>query len=135
MRKPYFRIYAKTKMQISCAVTTRLISAFVFAKLIVQSIYFLNVKPFSNLFGCTYWFVLDQVRNPKYKCSRGTAYILCIMNQAKHCFKCAKKVADQLYCNGASDQHLGVRYIDSTTPLLPKFQTSANVPSLSQTCS
>ena len=43
MRKPDFA-YAKTKMQISFAVTAKLISAFVFATRIVQSLYFLNPK-------------------------------------------------------------------------------------------
>ena len=41
MRKPAFA-YAKTKTQISFAVTAKLISAFVFATLIVQSLYFIN---------------------------------------------------------------------------------------------
>ena len=36
--------YAKTKMQISFAVTAKLISVFVFATRIVQSLYFLNPK-------------------------------------------------------------------------------------------
>ena len=36
--------YAKTKVQISFAVTPKLISAFVFASRIVQSLYFLNPK-------------------------------------------------------------------------------------------
>ena len=36
--------YAKTKTQISFAVTAKLISAFVFAKQIVQSLYFLHTK-------------------------------------------------------------------------------------------
>ena len=43
MRKPTFA-YAKTKTQISCAVTAQLISAFVFAIQIVQSLYYLNLK-------------------------------------------------------------------------------------------
>ena len=43
MRKPAFA-YAKTKTQISFAVTAKLISAFVFATWIVQSLYFLNPK-------------------------------------------------------------------------------------------
>ena len=43
MRKPDFT-YAKTKAQISCAVTAQLISAFVFATRIVQSLYLLNPK-------------------------------------------------------------------------------------------
>ena len=45
MRKPDFCInYAKTKTQISFAVTAKLTSAFVFATRIVQSLYFLNPK-------------------------------------------------------------------------------------------
>ena len=36
--------YAKTKMQIICAVTAQLISAFVIAMRIVQSLYYLNPK-------------------------------------------------------------------------------------------
>ena len=43
MRKPAFG-YAKTKAQISFAVIATLISAFVFATRIVQSLYFLNTK-------------------------------------------------------------------------------------------
>ena len=43
MRKPVFA-YAKTKPQISCAVTAQLISAFVFATKIVRSLYILNPK-------------------------------------------------------------------------------------------
>ena len=44
MRKPVVFAYAKTKTQISFAVTAKLISAFVFATRIVQSLYFLNPK-------------------------------------------------------------------------------------------
>ena len=36
--------YAKTKLQISCAVTVQLISAFVFAQKLVQYLFFLNPK-------------------------------------------------------------------------------------------
>ena len=43
MRKAAFA-YAKTKTQISFAVTAKMISAFVFATRIVQSLYFLNPK-------------------------------------------------------------------------------------------
>ena len=42
-RKPAFA-YVKTKPQTSCAVTAQLISAFVFATQIVQSLFFLNPK-------------------------------------------------------------------------------------------
>ena len=61
--------YVKTKAQVSCAVTAQLISAFVFAKRIVQSLYFLNFihnfKPLAILSGCTAWFVSDLVGNPE----------------------------------------------------------------------
>ena len=43
-KKTGFFAYAKTKTQISFAVTAKLISAFVFATRIVQSLYFLNPK-------------------------------------------------------------------------------------------
>ena len=43
MRKPAFS-YAKTKTQISFAVTAKLISAFVFASRIVEFLYYLNPK-------------------------------------------------------------------------------------------
>ena len=43
VRKPAFA-YAKTKTQISFAVTAKLISAFVFATRIVQSLFYLNPK-------------------------------------------------------------------------------------------
>ena len=39
-----FFVYAKTKTQNSCTVTAQLISAFVFAIRIVQSLYYLNLK-------------------------------------------------------------------------------------------
>ena len=42
MRDGIFFVYVKTKVQISFAVTTLLISAFVFATGIVQSLFFLN---------------------------------------------------------------------------------------------
>ena len=61
--------YAKTKTQISFAVTVKLISAFVFAIRIVQSLNYLtyirNFKPLSIFCGCTARFVSDQVRNPE----------------------------------------------------------------------
>ena len=43
MRNPAFA-YVKTKAQISCAEIVQLISAFVFAIRIAQSLYFLNTK-------------------------------------------------------------------------------------------
>ena len=44
MRKPAFCYYVKTKVQINYMVTAQLISAFVFATYLVQSLGFLNLK-------------------------------------------------------------------------------------------
>ena len=59
--------YAKTKPQISCAVTAQLISAFVFATWIVQSLYFLNpnFKPLAIFCDFPARFVWDLVGNPE----------------------------------------------------------------------
>ena len=64
MRKPVFA-YAKTKTQISFAVTAKLISAFVFATRKVQSLYFINpkLKHLAIFFDCTARFVSDVVKN------------------------------------------------------------------------
>ena len=38
---------------------------------------------------------------------------------------CENKDADQLRCNHEADQRLCFRYIDSTIPLLPKYEISS----------
>ena len=79
MRKPAFCNYAKTKPQISCAVTTQLISAFVFATQIVQSLYYLNLNFQAcshHLTGCTARFVSDLIGNPEDRFSHNAAHIL-----------------------------------------------------------
>ena len=69
MRKPFFFAYAKTKTQISCSVTAQLIGAFVFATLIVQSLFYLNqnFQPLAIFCGCRARFVSDLVGNPEYR--------------------------------------------------------------------
>ena len=66
--------YVKTKAQIRCMVAVQLISTFVFATWIVQSLYFLNLKfpASSHLLGCTAWFVSDLVGNPEDRFSCDT---------------------------------------------------------------
>ena len=61
--------YTKTKRQFSFVVTAKLISAFVFATQIVQSLYHLNTK----LQACTAWFVSDLVGNPDNRFSHNEA--------------------------------------------------------------
>ena len=69
--------YAKTKTQISCAVTAQLLSAFVSAIRIVQSIYYLNPKcQASSHLMCVYSLVLsDLVENPKVWFSHYEAHL------------------------------------------------------------
>ena len=57
--KTCFLLYAKRKAQISCMVTSQLISVFISATLIVQSFHFLtaNLKPVAIFCGCTARFV------------------------------------------------------------------------------
>ena len=68
---------AKTKTQISFAVISKLISAFVFATRIVQFLYFLNPKfqASSHLRNCTGQFVSDMVVNSEDRFSRVAAHI------------------------------------------------------------
>ena len=68
MRKPDFA-YAKTKAQISCAVTAQLISDFAFATRIA------NFKVLAFLCDCTDRFMLDLVVKPEDHFSRVTAQI------------------------------------------------------------
>ena len=65
MRKAVY-MYAKTKTQISCAVTTQLISAYAFASRKVKPIFF-NPKFLSFFCDYTHQFVLDRVGNYKDK--------------------------------------------------------------------
>ena len=64
--KPPHSAYAKTKTQISFAVTAKLISAFVFATRIVQFLYFLNPNfPVSSHLQCLYRSIcVGPVRKP-----------------------------------------------------------------------
>ena len=70
--------YAKTKAQISFAVTVKLISAFVFATRIVQFLFYLNPKfQASSSFLCLYRPVcVGPVRKPHCWFSHETAHIL-----------------------------------------------------------
>ena len=51
-----------------------------------------------------------------------------VMRKLDFC-KCENKDADQLSSNCAADQRLCFHYIDSTIPLLPKFEISCLQPS------
>ena len=67
MRKPTICICEnKDADQLRGNVTAKLITAFIFATWIVQSLYFLNtkkIKPLAISSDCTAWFVSELVRN------------------------------------------------------------------------
>ena len=140
-------VYAKQKAQISSAVTAQLISTFVFATKIVQSLFFLNLKFQASSYLSV--FVSDLVGNPKDRFSHMEAlqifcahvpimktlqsnsdppqahfYMSRIMRKPDYC-TCKNKDADQLRGNREADQRLCFRYIDSTIPLLHKSEISS----------
>ena len=65
---------AKTKALISFAFTARLISAFVFATRILQSLYFLNPKFQAS--SCTAWVVSYLVEYPEDRFSQNEAHMI-----------------------------------------------------------
>ena len=82
MRKPTICRCKNKGTQISCEVTVKLISAFVFATKIVQSLFFLNLKfqALAIFCGCTALFELDLVGIPKDMFSHDFAQIGCQVN-------------------------------------------------------
>ena len=81
MRKPVFA-YAKTKTQISFAVTAKLISVFVFATRIVQFLYFLNPKfqASSHLVWLYSLVCVGLVGNPEDRFSHNEAQLCMLIN-------------------------------------------------------
>ena len=76
--KTCFLHNAKTKAQISCAVTMQLISAFVFTTYIVQSLYFLNLKiqAYNNNLWLYSLICVGMVGNPEDRFSHNSAHII-----------------------------------------------------------
>ena len=107
--------YAKTKTQISFAVTAKLISAFVFATRIVQPLYFLNLKfqVSSSFSNCAARCVSDLAGNHEDRFSDVAAHIF-INNRAKliSAFVFATWIVQYLYF------------------LNPKFQASSHLQQL-----
>ena len=73
MRKTAFFAYAKTKTQISFAVTAKLISAFVLR--FIDTTISLHFKPLAILCDCTARFVSDLVGNLEDRFSHSEAHI------------------------------------------------------------
>ena len=86
VRKPFFA-YAKTKTQISCAVTAKLISAYVFATWIVQTLYFLNptFQASSQLLWLYSLVCIGHGRKPRRPVfSQRGSYIIAVPNMLVH---------------------------------------------------
>ena len=58
------------------------------------------------------------------KCFRSRVYMSRVVRKTAFCI-CENKDADQLRGNRKADQRLCFRYIDSTIPLLPKYEISS----------
>ena len=116
------------------SVIAQLISAFVFATYIVQSILFLNPKfqvcTSHRLLLCSPVCVGPD-RNPEVRFTRDAVrqipnkagYLCLVVRKPAFCI-CENKDADQLRGNREADQRLCFRYTDSTIPLLPKSEIS-----------
>ena len=87
--------YAKTKAQISFAVTAKLVSAFVFATRIVHFPFFLNPKFQAS--SCLLWFYspvcVGPVRKPHCLFSDEAAQLLSIMKELRTCLRTDKQPA------------------------------------------
>ena len=75
--KTGFFAYAKTKTQISFAVTAKLISAFVFAIRIVHFLFYLNTKfqASSHLLSLCSLICVDLIGNPEDRFSHNEAHL------------------------------------------------------------
>ena len=115
--KTGFFAYAKTKTLISFAVTAKLIKAFVFATLIVQSLYFLNPKflASNHLLWLYSPLCFGPVRNPEDRFCHDKAHID-NMDVPKYqtslcdCYdSCQGRIQD--FWKGGSNLPRGVRFI------------------------
>ena len=114
MRKPAFCICENKD-----ADTAKLISVFVFATQIVQSLYFLNTnfKPLAIFCGCTAQFVSELVGNPEDRFSHNEAQLSLVIRKPAFCL-CENKGTNQLHSNYAAEQHLWFCYVANTNPQL-----------------
>ena len=132
----------ETMVQISCAVTARLSSAFVFTTQYNPSISLIHNFKLLAFSGCTARFVSNLVGNPKgrfyfvtaHTCTQylSPSYCWCFLthlvtlkeNNMSHRMRklticiCENKDADQLRSTCEADQRLCLRFTDSTISLL-----------------
>ena len=99
MKKKRIFAYAKTKVQLSFAVTAKMISAFVFATRIVQFLFFLNRKVQALFCACTARFVSDLVGNSNCWFSHAMNHMV-LQKSELHTFLnrtvCSRKIKDSL---------------------------------------
>ena len=114
--------YAKTKAQISFAVTVKLISAFVFATRIVLFLFFLNLKFQAS--SLPLWLHRPVCVGPGWKPKDRFSHMSRLMGKPTICIG-ENKDADQLRGNREADQRLCFHYSDSTISLLLKSDISS----------
>ena len=98
MLKQRYKISFVISARLIFAVSAKLISAFIFATRIVQSLYFLKLKPLIILCGSTTWFVSDLVGNPECWFSHNKALLILSMTSLS-----VRLVHFQLDCNCTSE--------------------------------
>ena len=82
-------------------------------------------------------YLLLQIRMTNYLQYTGRTVLFCIFQKQNHYFShcirkprvciCENKGTDQLYSNCIADQHLCIRYSDSTIPILLKSKISRSL--------
>ena len=143
--------YAKTKTQISFAVTAKLISAFVFATLIGQSLFYLNTKfqASSHFLRRRSLICVGPGRKPRRPVfwRRGSYKVASAFKPWLGQEACSEHAGESIlrFCEFQTDRHIKIgmikwrscresyhvqkRYLDSTIPLLAKSKISSFWPS------
>ena len=121
-RKPVIRVSSQVLHKPDCTATDGQMMARGLKFPIRRGIYVAKTKA---LFSCTDTAGFLRMRL-KYAvlCDYGTTYEPHLENIVFFCI-CKNKDAAQLRSNCEADQHLCFHYIDSTIPLLPKYQISS----------
>ena len=80
-----------------------------------------NLPPFEKLVTSLTELIVFSSRNQDFWNIYNMSFV---MGKPAFCI-CENKDADQLRCNQEADQRLCFHYIDSTIPLLPKYEISS----------
>ena len=129
MRKPAFCICENKRTDQQCGNRAAIQRLCFFRKNVVQFLFF-SKSEISRLQSCSVVVQPDMVEpwsetsNTGFLMTRLLLQMCRIVRKPAFCV-CENKDADQLRGNREADQRLCFRYIDSTIPLLPKYEISS----------